>query len=411
MTVEPTLPARPAPPPARGSSEGFGLLRSALLLGLLLGVPTFLALLARDPIESWHPTARLEIHGDTWDGNLATDGERVYLMTREEINGFWGVLYVRSSSDSGRTWGEPVLVSTAGGPSAARHALTVGPDGSVWAAWSQLGDASSTQQLVLRRSRDRGLTWDAPIRASRPDVGLVGIPALVMSADASFVAFTDGERGTVLVQALEPDGSPTADPVVLRATTRELYGDSPFFDAGLGAAAIGERRALVMNDGSALWRATSAGRGKPWVEDSWWGGLATYSPPRLAAVDGRLMALSTIYGGDSVQLNVETSSDGGQTWDPGPTWLDSSAGDAVLAAVPGQSTVLWESCDFVCSGPIMRVGDVEAWNGRSGRIDGPAGRPAGALLTDDTMIVAWITDGPDFEAEQRTVVVATGPRP
>ena len=66
-----------------------------------------------------------------------------------------GVLYVRSSSDRGHTWGEPVLLSAAGGPSAARHALTVGPDGSVWAAWSQLGEAPSTQQLVLRRSRDR----------------------------------------------------------------------------------------------------------------------------------------------------------------------------------------------------------------------------------------------------------------
>ena len=161
---------------------------------------------AGEPIESRHSTARLEIHGDTWDGNLATDGERVDLMTREEINGFWGVLYVRSSSDRGHTWGEPVLVSAAGGPSAARHALTVGPDGSVWAAWSQLGEAPSTQQLVLRRSRDRGLTWDAPIRASRPDVGLVGVPALVMTAETSFVAFTDGERGTVLVQALDPDG-------------------------------------------------------------------------------------------------------------------------------------------------------------------------------------------------------------
>ena len=166
-----------------------------------------------------------------------------------------------------------------------------------------------------------------------------------------------------------------------------------------------------MNDGSGLWRATSAGPGQPWIEESWWPDLATYAPPRLAAVDSRLMALSTIYGGDRGQIDTQTSSDGGRTWDPGATWLDVNAGDAVLAAIPGQSTVLWESCDLLCSGPIMRVGDVEAWNGHSGRIDGPAGRPAGALMTDDTMIVAWITDGPDFEAEQRTVVVATGPRP
>ena len=202
------------------------------------------------------PTARLEIKGDTWDGNLVADGDRVYLMTREQITGFWGVLSVRSSADGGRTWGDPVQVSAAGGPSAARHTLTLGPDGSLWAAWSQIGAAPSTQQLILRRSRDEGRTWEAPIRASRPEVGLVGIPALVMTTGTSFVAFTDGDRGTVIVQALDADGAPTADPVELRATTRELYGDSPFFDAGIAAAAHGEQGLIVANDGSDLWRAT-----------------------------------------------------------------------------------------------------------------------------------------------------------
>jgi len=406
----PAPPPTPTTRPARGSSESFGLLRAALIVALFLGVPTYLALLYAHPQEPWRAAARLEVKGDTWDGNLVADGDRVYLMTRELITGFWGVLSVRSSADGGRTWGDPVQVSAAGGPSAARHTLTLGQDGSLWAAWSQIGAAPSTQQLVLRRSRDEGRTWEAPIRASRPEVGLVGIPALVMTEGTSFVAFTDGDRGTVIVQPLDADGSPTTEPVELRATTRELYGDSPFFDAGIAAAAHGEQGLIVANDGGDLWRATSAGPGESWVEESWWL-HAPYSAPRLAAVEGRIVALSSIFGGDTIQINAESSTDGGLTWDYGATWHDPSAGEASMAADPDQTAVLWDSCDRFCTGPIMRLGDVEASDGRSGRIDGPAGRPAGAVLTADTMVVAWIEEGPDYRPEQRKVVVATGPRP
>ena len=215
------------------------------------------------------------------------DGDRVYLMTREQITGFWGVLSLRSSADGGRTWGDPVQVSAAGGPSAARHTLTLGPDGSLWAAWSQIGVAPSTQQLVLRRSRDEGRTWEAPIRASRPEVGLVGIPALVMTARTSFVAFTDGDRGTVIVQALDADGSPRP--------TRSSYGRRPASCTGRlpvlrrrdRAAAHGEQGLIVANDGGEpvardQCRARPAlGRGVVVVER----GLLA---PRPAAVDGRI---------------------------------------------------------------------------------------------------------------------------
>ena len=293
--------------------------------------------------------------------------------------------------------GRSVQVSAAGGPSAARHALTIGPDGSLWAAWAQIGEAEATQQLVLRRSRDQGRTWEAPIRASRPDVGLVGVPALVMSADASFVGFTDGERGTVLVQTLNADGSPTGDPVALRTTTRNLYGDAPFLDGGVAAAAVDGRGLVVGHDGTGLWRATSAAPGEPWVDESWYSGAA-YGPPRLVAVDGKLTALVTLLNGDGyVQISSEASSDGGQTWQGWATWMDPAAGDASLAVAPDQSTVLWESCDRFCTAPIIRVGEVEAADGRSSRIDGPAGRPTGALLTEDTMVVAWIEEGPDYD--------------
>lgn len=396
---------------SRISGESAFLLRSALIMALVLGLPTFGVLLARGTTAAWNPSTSFEIPGDTWDGNLASDGTSVYLMTREEIAGFWGVLYVRSSDDGGVTWGERVRVSAEGGPSAARHGLTVGPDGSLWAAWAQMGPAVATQELVLRRSRDTGRTWEAPIRASRPDVGLVGIPALVMSTGASFVAFTDGESGTVLVQELDADGASVGDPAALRATTRTLYDDSPFLDAGVSAAAVGGRSVLVMHDGHDLWRYRSPLPGTPWAEEPWYT-FATFAAPRVVAVDGGFTALAAVPTGDGVvQISVDSSSDGGRTWGGGATWHDPSAASGSLAVASDQALALWESCGGGFCEPRIRVGDIGAANGRSERIGGETGRLAGALLTSDTMISAWVRDGESFLAEDRTLVVATGARP
>jgi hypothetical protein len=129
-------------------------------------------------------------------------------------------------------------------------------------------------------------------------------------------------------------------------------------------------------------------------------------------VDGRLTSLATVLTGDgNVQISVDTSSNGGLDWDSGATWLDRNAGEASLAVAPEHTVVLWESCDRFCSSPVIRLGDAEAWDGRASRIDGRAGRPAGTLFTADTMVVAWIEEGPNFEADERTVVVAAGPQP
>ena len=410
MSAASDQPAAGVAPRRRISSDTATLLRSALVVALVLTVPTLAFVLARGAGPAWQPSARLQVQGDTWDGNLATDGDRVYLMSREEIAGFWGVLNVRSSADEGRTWGEPVRVSAEGGPSAARHTLTVGPDGSLWAAWAQQGAAPSTQQLMVRRSRDDGRTWESPIRASGADVGQVGIPALVMTPGLSFVAFTNGETGIVLVQALDSDGQPVSGPYTLPKTTRPLFDDSPFLDAGLGGAAVNGRGTLVGHDGQRLWRASQQGPGWPWLEEDWYAGAA-YAQPRLSVAEGRLTALAVVLTGDSIQISSETSSNGGLSWDTGATWHDPYAGEASLAVAPDQTAVLWESCDQFCTSSILRVGNAAAADGRASRIGGSAGRPAGTLLTDDTMVVAWIEEGPDYEAEQRNLVVATGPRP
>jgi hypothetical protein len=266
---------------------------------------------------------------------------------------------------------------------------------------------------MVRRSRDAGRTWDTPNRASQADVGLVGLPVLVITQHLSFVAFTNGETGIVNIQPLDADGKRMGGVYTLDKTTRQLYDDAPFFDAGLGAAAVNGRGILVGHDGQHLWRATQQGPGWPWLreEQDWYTGAA-YAPPRLSVVDGRLTALAAVLSGDdNIQISSQTSWNGGVSWDDGATWHDRYAGDASLAVAPDQTAVLWESCDQFCSASIVRLGNADAADGRSSRIDGSAGRPTGTVLTDDTMVVAWVEEGPDYEAEQRTLVVATGPRP
>ena len=405
------VPPRPGLRRPRVSEESAFLLRAALVLALVLGLPTFGALVASGATSAWTATASVEIRGDSWDGNLASDGTRVYLMTREAIAGFWGVLYVRSSADHGLTWGEPVQVSAAGGPSAARHALTVAADGSLWAAWAQAGASEGTQELVLRRSRDGGRFWDAPIRASSSNVGVVGIPALVMTAEARFVAFTDGARGTVYVQDLDADGAPSGDPAALRSTRRTLYDDSSLLDAGVSAAAIQGRAVLVMHDGADLWRYQRPAPGGSWSEEPWYT-FAAFAAPRVVAVDGGFMALTAVPTADDVvQISADSSSDAGQTWGSVAAWHDPAAGSAVLAASSDGAFAIWESCGGGFCEPALRMADIDAATGRSERIAGETGRSAGAVLAGDRLVVAWVREGESFEPEDRTLVVATGPRP
>ncbi len=79
-----------------------------LVVGLSAGAAYLRDRLAR-PV--WSASATELIDGDTWDGNLASDGQRIVLLSREKIQGFWGVMTVRISGDGGVTSGGPVSIS------------------------------------------------------------------------------------------------------------------------------------------------------------------------------------------------------------------------------------------------------------------------------------------------------------
>lgn len=91
----------------------------------------------------------------------------------------------------------------------------------------------------------------------------------LLTDELRLVAYTDGETGDVLVQRINSDGGPAAEPVVLGQTTRQLYDDADFHDAAISLASaeggvvavwvegLNQLRAAVSSDGDATWRRQS----------------------------------------------------------------------------------------------------------------------------------------------------------
>jgi hypothetical protein len=359
---------------------------------------------------AWAPTATTDIAGDSWDGNLVTDGSRVYLLTREDIEGFWGVLKVRWSDDAGSTWSEPVRVSSSDTPDAARHTLAIEPDGTLWAAWAERGPKPVTQRLTLRRSRDRGQTWDPPTQVSIDDVGEIGIPALVMTPEQRFVAYTDGVTGNILVQRLYNNGEDGGNVVFLYATQRNLYTDEPFRDGGLAATAVGGQAVIATHSGDHVSiRVTKdhiASHATVDVDDPVW------AAPRLAADGGRLVSMVATRDGPKAHVVATESDDGGETWTEQGRWDGTGAGDMSLAASPAGTVAAWQACRATCRETQLRVSDVATLTAGGRAIERTDGsHPVGAVLVGTTLVVAWVHEGPTGHAWERVLTVASGPLP
>lgn len=120
---------------------------------------------------------------------LAARGKLV-VAAFEQRDGAQDHVLVARSADGGRTWGRPVSVG-----SGARRwwpAASIGPDGTVWVAFSD--DATRVQRVFVARSTDAGRTFSRPVAAD----GSVGPavqqlrPAIAATGrDAAVVAFVD----------------------------------------------------------------------------------------------------------------------------------------------------------------------------------------------------------------------------
>ncbi len=314
-----------------------------VLLAALLG-----ALHADQRAATWAAMPLPVWCGDSWDGNAVSDGQRLYLVSRENVHRFWGAIRVRSSDDGGLTWSAPGAASLGDAPTSARPTIALGPDGAVWVAFARRGLLPATQSLMIGRSTDRGATWPVLARASPVSIGLVGLPVLLITPDVRLAAYTDGVSGATIVQLLGPDGRPDGMYSVLGNTTRLLYSDSDALDAGIALAAIG--RHVV-----ALWHATdrrlevslSDDAGRSWRGVAPLSITAAWARPKLLVSDGRIYALVDQTSGSaySTWLELASSSDGGVTWEHGPPLSNGLwSRDGVVSRAGGSWILAYSAC-------------------------------------------------------------------
>lgn len=140
----------------------------------------------------------------------ASPDGRVYVSWRQVLPGDFRHIAVASTTDGGRSFSEPVLVSDdrwmiAGCP-VSGAALAVGAEGALRVLWYTAGEAG-TPGLYWSESRDGGRTF-APRRAFAESGGR-GTPALLPDGGDGFVAVWEGSgvTGRPLTARLSGEGS------------------------------------------------------------------------------------------------------------------------------------------------------------------------------------------------------------
>lgn len=344
--------------------------------------------------------------GDSWVGNVATDGVRVYLAVRQTVAGFWGTLWVWSSADGGLTWPPPVLASRHSWPDAARHALAVAQDGTLFVAFAEQGARPATQRLIVRVSHDHGASWTDGVAVSPPRVGLIGLPVFLLTADVRLVAYTDGRTGDVLVQRLTTDGGAEGGPAVLGRTAHQLYRDADFLDGAIALASARGHVSAVWVDGAHTLRASvSSDDGASWsaaggLDQTLYGG-----GPRLAS-DGSTIVLAATdpdRGGyrhiQRPYVRIWRSSDGGQTFSGGAGVTDvEDVGSLELTWARGAWRLVFAACPglFTCATPpriwYTESADGEQWSDAAVLSDSGNVHPLGLFDTGYGPAAIWGTE-------------------
>jgi hypothetical protein len=122
------------------------------------------------PIGVRDPLAPVEVHGESPPKiAFAGDGSMyaVYLLGKDVGKRFpVSALRLVRSADNGRTWTSPVTVTddTAAFGSHNFHALTIGPDGTVYVSW--LDGRTGKSAAYVTYSSDNGATWAPNVRMS-----------------------------------------------------------------------------------------------------------------------------------------------------------------------------------------------------------------------------------------------------
>jgi hypothetical protein len=309
--------------------------------------------------------------GDSWVGNLASDGTWIHFLARQQIQGFWGDLYWWRSYNGGRSWWGPHIVSR-GGPTA-RHTVAVAPDGTVWVGYVEAGPEVATQRLWVLRFHPSATSSPDPIAVSPPSVGLIGLPVFLLTDDVHLVAFTDGETGDLLVQHLTAQGEPDGEPVAIGRTERQLYSDANFYDAAISLASARGKIVVSWIDGlNELGASVSTDGGASWLPSSGIDQRVNGDRPRLAT-DGTAIILAAADPNNDARnlrhpfIRFWRSTDGGLHFEQGPSEPQVvRLGSYDLLWAGDRWRLVYEGCPgfFLCATP-PRVWYTESADGES----------------------------------------------
>ena len=127
-----------------------------------------------DRVEVGVPCTTAGCYADFYDGHTAVsadaDGDLVYLYDGAVEPGGQRRIYARRSTDEGRTWSGPVVLSTIG-ENATAPAVEATGDGDVRAWYYQTNDARHRWNVWYRSSANGGRTWSKPELLSDADSG------------------------------------------------------------------------------------------------------------------------------------------------------------------------------------------------------------------------------------------------
>ena len=127
-----------------------------------------------DRVEVGVPCTTAGCYADFYDGHTAVsadaDGDLVFVYEGAVEPGGPRRISARRSTDEGRTWSEPVVLSKIG-ENATSPAVEATGDGDVRAWYYQTNDARHRWNIWYRRSADGGRTWSSPELLSDADSG------------------------------------------------------------------------------------------------------------------------------------------------------------------------------------------------------------------------------------------------
>ena len=293
--------------------------------------------------------------GYAYPGSLAVSSTTTAHMVYEHlVQGSYAVYY-RKSTNSGSTWGTPVILSRPGSGTAGLAVIDAN-GAAVDAAWVE-GDAilaSSDSVIRYRRSTDSGATWQAPFNVS-PNNESAGMPRIGHKPSSATlgVIWTNTANGKIYVRISTDNGATWKTRINLATITNKPYGGTllegfPVLAFGTGVIYAGYYSAAKTlklrrsTDNGVTWKtaqsiATNAA--------SWWS-------PSIAANSSTAVFG---YGAESSTDNwtvYRRTIDKGATWGAVASLAPSSGSPAfqpVLQYRSGAFRAIYEKCNSTCS--------------------------------------------------------------